>query len=161
MDFLDDYILNAPLSGADYLTDRRDVHTNLVAVVSTNPEAEALSKLNEKDADGRKDWKDLQLHYEGQGMFALEIKEAKRTLDNLVYTGEIPPKIYWTKFEQQLNTAFATYVKVEVRIVHSDIMKLTHLMTKVKCDSLNAVTAALTVAIQGNPKYTYAMALKV
>ena len=34
-------------------------------------------------------------------------------------------------------------------------------MTKVKCDSLNAVTAALTVAIQGNPKYTYAMALKV
>ena len=40
-------------------------------------------------------------------------------------------------------------------------MKLTHLMTKVKCDSLNAVTAAITVALQGNPKYTYAMALKV
>ena len=40
-------------------------------------------------------------------------------------------------------------------------MQLTHLMTKVKCDSLNAVTAALTLAIQVNPKYTYAMALKV
>ena len=37
VDFLDDYILNAPLSGADYLTDRRSVHTNLVAMVSTNP----------------------------------------------------------------------------------------------------------------------------
>ena len=60
-----------------------------------------------------------------------------------------------------MNTAFATYVKVEGRIVHSDIMKLTHFMTKVKCDSLNAVTAALTVAMQGNPKYAYAMALKV
>ena len=69
--------------------------------------------------------------------------------------------MYCTKFEQQLNTAFATYVKVEGRIVHLDIMKLTHLMTKVKCDSLNAVTAALTVSIQGNPKYTYAMSLKV
>ena len=34
-------------------------------------------------------------------------------------------------------------------------------MIKVNCDSLNAVTAALTVAIQGNPNYTYAMALKV
>ena len=79
----------------------------------------------------------------------------------MFYTGERPPQIYWTKLEQQLNTAFATYVKVEGRIVHSDIMKLTHLMTKMKCDSLNAVTAALTVAIQGNPKYTYAMALKV
>ena len=98
VDFLDDYILNAPLSGADYLTDRRVVHTKLVAMVSTNPEAEALIKLNEKDADGRKDWKDLQFHHEGQGMFALEIKEAKRTLDNLVYTGERSPQMYWTKF---------------------------------------------------------------
>ena len=79
----------------------------------------------------------------------------------MVYTGERPPQMYWNKFEQQLNTAFATYVKVEGRIVHSDIMKLTHLMIKVICDSLNAVTASLTVAIQGNPKYTYAMALKV
>ena len=74
VDFLDDYILNAPLSGAGYLTDRRAVHTKLVAMVSTNPEAEAFIKLNEKDADVRKDWKDLQLHYEVQGMFALEIK---------------------------------------------------------------------------------------
>ena len=94
-------------------------------------------------------------------MFALEIKEAKRTIDHLVYTGARPPQMYWTKFEQQLNTAFATYVRVEGRIVHSYKMKLTHLMNKVKCDSLNTVTAALTVAIQGNPKYTYAMALKV
>ena len=37
VDFLDDYILNAPLSGADYLTDRRAVYTNLMAMVSTNP----------------------------------------------------------------------------------------------------------------------------
>ena len=100
MDFLDDYILNVPLSGADYLTDRRAVHTKLVDMVSTNPEAEAWIKLNEKDADGQKYWKDLQLHYEGQVMFALEIKEAKRTLDNLVYTGERPPQMYWTKFER-------------------------------------------------------------
>ena len=67
----------------------------------------------------------------------------------MVYTGERPPQMYWTKFEQQLNTAFAKYVKLVGRIVHLDIMKLTHLMTKVKCDSLNAVTAALTVDIQG------------
>ena len=43
-------------------------------MVSTNPEDEALIKFNEKNADGRKDWKDLQLNYEGQEMFALEIK---------------------------------------------------------------------------------------
>ena len=65
VDFLDDYILNVPLSGADYLTDRRAVHTKLVAMVSTNQEGESLIKLNEKYAAGQKDWKDLQLHYEG------------------------------------------------------------------------------------------------
>ena len=46
MDFLDNYIMNAPLSGADYLTDRSAVHTKLVALIATNPEAEALIKLN-------------------------------------------------------------------------------------------------------------------
>ena len=35
-----------------HLNDRRAVHTKLMAMVSTNPEAEALIKLNEKDADG-------------------------------------------------------------------------------------------------------------
>ena len=99
VDFLDDYILNAPLFGADYLNDRRSVNTKLVAMISTNPEAEDLIILNETDADGRKDWKYLQLHYEGQGMFALDIKEARKILDNLVYMGERPPQIYWTKFE--------------------------------------------------------------
>ena len=51
VDFLDYYILDAPLSGADYLTYRRAVHTKMVAMVSTNPEAEALIEFNEKDAD--------------------------------------------------------------------------------------------------------------
>ena len=55
-------------------------------------------------------------------MFALDIKEARKTLDNLDYTGERPPQMYWTKFEQKLNTTFATYVKVEGRVVHSDAM---------------------------------------
>ena len=94
VDFLDDYILNAPPSGANYLADRRTVHTSklvVVAMILTNAEAEALIKLNENDADGHKDWKDLKLHYEGQGMFALDIKEARKILDNLVYQGERAP----------------------------------------------------------------------
>ena len=65
MDFLQDYIMNAPLSGVDYLVDRRAVHTKLVALISENPETEALIKLNEKDADGRTDWQALKLHHEG------------------------------------------------------------------------------------------------
>ena len=159
-DFLDDYILNAPLSGADYMTDRRAVHTKLVALISTNPDAEALIKLNEKNANGRKDWKDLKFHYEGKGMFAIDLNEAKQILRNLTYKGESPPHEYWDKFERQLNTAFATYVKVEKRIVHSDSMKLTHLLDVVNCNKLVATTAAIHVAIGTSSAYSYKDAIR-
>ena len=92
MDYLDDYILNASLSGAAYLTDKRSVHTKLVALISTNPEAEAILKLNELIADGRKDWKDLKVHYEGQGMFAIDINEAENILKTMCYQGEKYPR---------------------------------------------------------------------
>ena len=59
-------------------------------MVSTNPEAEDLIKLNEKDADGQKDWKYLQLHYEGQGMFALEIKGMRHYLGPIIWMIEGP-----------------------------------------------------------------------
>ena len=118
LEFLDDYILQASLIGPDYLTDRRAVHTNLVAMIATNPDAEALIKLNERDADGRKSWKDLQLHYEGIGMHAIDIKAANKILKNLVYKGEFPPKETWDLFESKLNTAFATYVKHFKRQTH-------------------------------------------
>lgn len=42
-------------------------------------------------------------------MFAIDINEA----ENMSYQGEKPPAMFWTKFEQKLNTAFAAYVKVE------------------------------------------------
>ena len=120
-----------------------------------------MIKLNEKIADGRTDWKDLKLHYEGTGIYALDVKLAKKTLDNLIYTGERPPSMHWTKFEQQLNGAFATYMKVEKQIVHSNQMKLLFLVDKVKCDILNPVTTALSVTISNNKNFTYNEALKV
>ena len=93
-------------------------------------------------------------------MFAIEIREAEKILNNLVYQDKKPPGMYWTKLEQQLNTAFVTYVKVEQRLVHSDSMKLWHLMSKVKCEK-PMVSAAITVAIQSNPNYSYSDAVKV
>ena len=101
------------------------------------------------------------MHYEGSSIYALDVKQAKKTLDNLIYMGERPLNMTWTKFEQQLNTAFAIYVKVEKRVVYSDAMKLGFLLDKVKSDTLKHVSAALTVAIKGDKNYTYTKALKV
>ena len=54
----------------------------------------------------------------------MRVPASTKTLDNLIYTGERPPNMTWTKFEQQLNTTFAIYVKVKKRVVHSNAMKL-------------------------------------
>ena len=84
--------MNAPLTGAVYLDDRRAIHTKLKALISDNPETEALIKLKEREADGRTDWKVLKLHYEGDGIYFIGMKKAKKTLDNLIYSGERPPR---------------------------------------------------------------------
>jgi hypothetical protein len=67
----------------------------------------------------------------------------------------------WTKFERELEAAFATYVRKEKREVHSNDMKITILQDKIKCDELVQVNAALQVAISSNPNYTYEDAMAV
>ena len=159
LEFLDDYIMNAPLTGSDYLEDRRAVHIKLVALIASNPEAEALIKLNEKDANGRKSWKDLKLHYEGTGMHAIDVTAASNTLTTLIYKGENPPKETWDIFERKLNTAFATYVKHYKRETHCNEMKLTLLSNKIQCPKMAAISAAIQVAITAGGSYLYENAM--
>ena len=129
-------------------------------MIATNPDAEALIKLNERDADGRKSWKDLQLHYEGIGMHAIDIKAANKILKNLVYKGEFPPKETWDLFESKLNTAFATYVKHFKRQTHCNEMKLSTLTDAIQCPKMAAVSASINVAItSGSTLYTYEYAM--
>ena len=60
------------------MTDKRAIHTKLVALIASNPEAEALIKLNEIDADRRKNWEKLKLQYEGSEMHAIKLKETEK-----------------------------------------------------------------------------------
>ena len=77
---------------------------------------------------------------------------------DLHYEGE-KPTINWIKFEQLLNTAFATYVKYENREVHSDRMKLKLLIKKVRCPNLASTTSAIISQIDEG-SYAYARAIK-
>ena len=85
----------------------------------------------------------------------------QKTLDNLIYNGERPPAMDWTKFEQELNVAFAAYVKSENREVYSNKMKLQILQDKIKCDELLPVNSALLMAMSSKPNYAYEEAMAV
>ena len=159
-DFLDDYIKNAPLTGEAFIIDANEVHTHLINLIAHNDEADSITKLHETERNGRTDWLSLKNHYEGQGVYASNITKAEHDLNNLHYTGEKKPHMWWVLFEQRLSAAFQAYVKFENRIVHSDSHKLRILMSKVKCDWMSDVKGSIKTKLQETPlTYTYAQAL--
>ena len=160
-DFLDDYIMNAPLNGGSFIIDANEVHTHLINLIAHNEEAEALVKIHETERNGRVDWIALKTHYEGQGIYANNITKAASDLKTLHYSGEKKPHMWWAMFEQRLNSAFQTYVKHEGRVVHSDEMKLRTLLDKIKCEWLGTVLSTIKVKLTEVPvTYTYAQALQ-
>ena len=159
-DFLDEYVNNAPLDGQSFTSDAAEVHTFIINFTVGNTEAESVIKIHENARNGRLDWQALKRHYEGQGIYAIDIQQAERDLETLYYAGEKKPTMWWLEFERRLNLAFNTYVKHEGRTVHSDQHKLRILLRKVTPDWLSSVKAMISVELTRDPvTYTYEQAL--
>ena len=60
--FLDDYIMNAPLPGKAITIDDAEVHTFIVNFITQNDEANSIIKNFEDERNGRKYWIILQNH---------------------------------------------------------------------------------------------------
>ena len=160
MDFLDDYVMNAPITGQAFTIDAANVHTIIVNLIAGNQQAESVIKVHENERNGRLDHKALKTHFEGTGIYANDISKAEQDLKTLFYGGEKPPHMWWVEFERRLTGAFQVYVKREGRIVHSDEMKLRTLIEKVKCDWLTPVKAGISIELTKIPvTYTYDQAL--
>ena len=159
-DFLDDYVMMAPLQGDSYAIDTVQVHTFLVNFVSGNDTAEAKIQGLSRPNDGRDAFKRLVEHYEGVGIHAIDIREADEVIKSLFYAGEKPPHMWWSEFEKRLTRAFNAYVKREGRIVHSDSMKIRMLIDKIKADFLTPTKAQLEIELSRTPmSVTYDQAL--
>ena len=52
-DFLDDYIMNAPLTGQDFTIDAAEVHVFIVNFITKNDKAESIIKIFEDERNGR------------------------------------------------------------------------------------------------------------
>lgn len=150
-DILRQYESMAPLTGNTFISDASTVHTLLVNLITGNETAEAKIASLATISDGRSDYLALRNHYEGVGVHALDITKAEDILDNLYYSGEKPPHMWWDEFEKELDWAYNTYDTKEQRQVHSNEMKLRTLMSKIKCDKLAAVKASMTIELSKIP----------
>ena len=129
-DFMDDYMSMAPLHGESFTIDASTVHTFIVNFISRNDTAEAKIQAVIDQMNGRIDMKCLIDHYKGVGIHSIDIAKTDFIFENLFYSGEKPPHMWWDEFKKQLTSAFMSYVKKESRIVHSNDMKLRILLDK-------------------------------
>ena len=80
VDFLDDYIAMAPLTGEAFAVDSAEVHTYLVNFIAGNTTAESKIQTHANEFNGRLDFQALQEHFEGVGINPVDIVKADKAL---------------------------------------------------------------------------------
>ena len=122
--FIDEYVAKAPQVGQEFTTDTLGVHTYIVRLTSgsTVPEPNMVAHVEENN--GCLDFIELNDHYEGVGVHAVNSVQAYKVLNDLFYSGEKKPHIWQDEFERKLTDAFNTYNCLEKRSVHSNDMRL-------------------------------------
>ena len=121
----------APLTVQAYLTDAAEVRTYIIKFTLSNPVAEAkIVQISQKN-DGRLDIIALRNHYEGVGVHAIDIVKSDKIIQDLSYSGEKNPHMWWGEFERYLTDAFNTYDWHKKCSVHSDNQKLRILNRKI------------------------------
>ena len=160
IDYLENYINQAPLNGDAYIIDAAEVHTYLINFMSNNPTAEVKMLPHVTANDGRMDYHALTEHYEGVGVLGINVLKAEETLKSLFYSGEKKPSMWWDEFEKQLSHSFTIIHKEQKREVYSNEMKLRILIQKVNADFLQSVKAAMSIELTRMPlMMTYEQAL--
>ena len=144
-DFIDEYMDKAPLTVQAYLTDAAELHTNIIKFTSGNPVAEANMVHNAQKNDGRLNFIALKNHYEGVGVHAIDIVKSDNIIQDLFYSDEKRPHLWWDEFERQLTDAFNTYDRHEKRSVHSENKKLCMLNRKINADFLQSTKSSIKI----------------
>lgn len=129
--FLDDYVDRALLTGRAFATDASKVHTYIVRLISENSVAEQKILPFKDQSHSRVDFNALKDFYEGVGANVKAVLEAETDLQEMFYSGEKRPVMWWDHFELRLTNAFAIVDKDTGRVVHTDDMKLRMLNRKV------------------------------
>ena len=102
LNFLDNFVLRAPLAGDAYQMDNAEVHTYMTYFLLGNSTAEAKITAHGGTNNGRADFMALKHHYEGVGVNALEVAKAENIINSLFYLGEKKPHMWWAEFGSSL-----------------------------------------------------------
>ena len=116
-----------------------------------NPVAEAKLVPHAHHNNGSLDFIALKNHYKGVGFHAINIFQADKILQDIFYSGEKKPHMWWDEFERKFTDAFNTYGCRERRNVHLENQKLRILNRKINADFLWATKASIKFNISKTP----------
>ena len=95
INFLDNYVNKATLTGISFSSDASNVHSYLVLLISENSAAEQKIIPNKSRSDGRVNFMALKEYYEGVGANEKSTLTDERDIQDLFYSREKPPHMWW------------------------------------------------------------------
>ena len=113
------------------MTDAAEVHTYIIKFTSGNLVTESMIVQSAKKNDGRLDFIAQKKHDGEVGFHAKDIFKSDKIIQDLFYSGERKPHMWWDEFERKLTDSFNTYDWHEKLSVHSDEQKFRILNRKI------------------------------
>ena len=157
---LDGYVYRTLFTGRSLSSYASKLHSYIVRLIYKKSVADQKI-LPYKDSSGsRINFMSLKEYYEDIGDKPKYIFTAERKLQDIYYSGEKPPHMWWVSFEVSITNVFDVINKGARRQVHMDEMKLKLLNLKMKADYLVSMKINIDMQMNMVPKsMTYASTL--
>ena len=109
--------------------------------------AEAKMVHNDQKNYGRLNFFALKNHYEVVGVHTKDIVKSDKIIQDLFYSGDKKPHMWWDKLEVYLTDAFNTYDWHETSSVYSDTQKLRMLKSKINAKFIQATKSYINLEL--------------
>ena len=137
-DYLTTLVSRAPLKGTAYVADRRQVHQLLTGKV-LGEHAEEWIRDDKNKQNGRVDYHNLRLHFEGEGNVSRRITQAEAIYKTLHYRQERSMK--FSAFLGRMQVMFQIYKQEKEEFQES--AKIRFLLDRVQAPNLQAAVTSL------------------
>ena len=101
--------------GSAFSSDASKVHSYIVRLISEKYVAEQKILPYKESSDGHIDFMALKKYDKGVGANSKSILTSERNLQDIFYSGEKPPHMWWDGFEARITNAFAIIDKDTAR----------------------------------------------
>ena len=108
---MDDYVDKTLFTGRDFSSDTSKIHSYIIRLLSENSSAEQKIFPYKDSSDVHINFMAIKECYEGVDYNAKSILTAERNLQDIFYSVEKPPHMWWSIFEVRITNAFAVIDK--------------------------------------------------